>query len=162
MSIPAEAFVETYALKLPLGSLVRHSGHWHLLVGEEGKPTDLLVLEGANKGRLFKVSSNMAKSFAVVSPFGWYPAIGASQEVTSEGDVTGALTLTDQGIRIIGEKLDHGDVEYHAYRVDGTLDAGYSAYGAGVRFPIWTAELCHSQRLFQSLGTLFTVKAAPQ
>ena len=160
MSIPAEAFAEAYAMALPLGSLVRHRGNWHVLVGDDNKPTDLLVLEGADKGRLFNVNSNMAKSFAVVAPFGWYPAIESPQEATSEGNTTVALTLTDQGIRIIGGRLDHGDVEYQAYRTDGTLDSAYSSYGLGLRFASWTVELFHSRRPFQSMGKLLSVTAS--
>jgi hypothetical protein len=160
MLFPAQAFGEAYPRDLPVGSLFRFHEFWHLRVGSENEPGLMLSLEGPYAGQLIQLGQGMAKSVAIMAPFCWFPAIAEGTRASSSSHRTTTLTLTGDGIRIIGGLTDHGDVDYLAYRLDGTLDEHYRDEGIGTRFLNWSAQLAHSERPLVSLGTLFNVSVA--
>lgn len=162
MFFPAQAFGEAYPRDLPVGSLFRFHEFWHLRVGSENELGSMLSLEGPYAGQLIRLGQGMAKSVAIVAPFGWFPTIDEGTLASNSNHRTTALTLTGDGIRIIGGRTDHGDVDYLAYRLDGTLDEHYRDEGVGTRFLVWSAQLAHSEKPFVSLGRLLTVTAASQ
>ena len=161
MSIPAHAFGEAYPKDLPQGSVFKFRGAWSLRVagGHDHSFQGLIFLEGDHVGRLVKIGPGMPRCIAIIEPFQWFPA-GAEGAAPGHIELqTATLTVTPNGPVIIGGDIDSDrfDTEYVAFRSDGTCDADYDRYGAGMRFAEWTGELQHSSRPFESLGRLFAI-----
>lgn len=161
MSLPAAAFGELYPKELPLGSVFKFRESWALRVahGPADSAYGFLMLEGEHTGELFLIDEGMARSVSVIAPFGWFPAV--SQQAVSEhtGSQTATLALTDTGPVVIGIEAvsSRFDPEYFAFRTDGSHDSAYGRFGLGPRFAIWSAELEHPARPFESLGQLFAI-----
>ena len=160
MRIPAHAFAEVYPKDLPLGSVFKFRRNWAMLVGyEEGVAQDLLLLTGDRAGQLLKLGHGMPKCPAVVAPFIWFPAVDEGTEPANADHRTTTLTLTNNGLVIIGADMESGDSDYYAFRPNGLVDRDYQVYGSGLRFTQWSAELAHRDQPFTSLGQLFRIEA---
>jgi len=160
MAIPAQAFGEIYPKDLRPGSIFKFRSNWAMLVTyEDGSTLDFLMLGGEHAGQLFNVGPGMPKCLGVIPPFSWFPAVEESAVASHTEHQVTTLTLTPSGPVIIGANMDGFDPKYFAFRLDGIVARDYEAYGIGLRFADWTAELRHPERPFESLGSLFSIRA---
>jgi hypothetical protein len=160
MAIPAQAFGEIYPKELRPGSIFKFRSNWAMLVtNEDGSTLDFLMLGGEHAGQLFNVTPGMPKCLGVIPPFTWFPALEEGAGASHTEHQTTTLTLTPSGPVIIGANTDGYDPKYFAFRLDGVVDRDYQPYGIGLRFSDWTVELQHPERPFESLGSLFSVRA---
>jgi hypothetical protein len=159
MKIPARAYAEQHPKDLAVGSLFRFRGVWALRIcasGPEEFP-GFLLLEGENAGSILKVGPGMARSAAVVEPFGWFPAIAVDARPGKEADQVLALTITGSGLVIVGlDARDRYDSAYLAITADGQAVEVQDRQGE-LWFGQWSVELCHQDRPLISLGTLLEI-----
>ena len=161
MTIPVQAFSEIYPKDLRPGNVFKFRSSWAMLVTYEDRSTlDFLMLGGERAGQLFKLTAGMPKCFGIIPPFTWFPAIEDTASASDTGNQTTTLTLTPTGPVIIGANMDGYERDCFAFRLDGMVDRDYQAYGAGLRYANWTAELQRPEKPFESLGRLFSVSAA--
>ena len=157
--IPARAYAEHYPKELPIGSLFRFRGMWALRTCVSGPEEfqGFLLLEGEKAGSILKVGPGMARSVAVVEPFGWFPAIAVDERPGNEADQVLALTITDSGLVIVGlDTRDRYDSAYLAITADGHAVDVHDRQG-DLWFGKWSVELCHQDRPLISLGTLLEI-----
>lgn len=161
MTIPVQAFGEIYPKDLRSGSVFKFRNSWAMLVSyEDGLTRELLILNGERAGQLLKLGPGIPKCFGIIPPFTWFPAVEDTASARDTGHQTTTLMLTPTGPVIIGANIDGYEREYFAFRLDGMVDRDYQAYGAGLRYANWTAELQRPEKPFESLGRLFSVSAA--
>lgn len=157
MKIPVQAFAEVHPKGVSLGSVLKFRGSWAMLVGYEEGQKDLLMLAGERAGRLINLRDGMGTCLAIIAPFSWFPAVDEGVEPASVDHQTTTLTLTDKGPVIIGADMDRYDPDHRAFGMNGLCDREYNAYGSGLRFCQWSAQLMHEGEPFRSLGQLFEV-----
>lgn len=159
MRIPAQAFGEKYPQELSPGQLFKARGIWALRVAydSQGEQQGFVALEGENVGQLFRLKAGMARCFAVIQPFGWFPSIDAGSQPRHEALRTATLTVGLNGPLIVGAELSDFDPNYIAFGVNGCEVVGGESNGSPFRFENWSAELQHPSRTFESLGTIFSV-----
>ncbi|MEO7067288.1 MAG: hypothetical protein ABI114_10300 [Rhodanobacter sp.] len=161
MKIPVQAFAEMHPKDVSPGSVLKFRGSWAMLVGYEDSRKDLLMLAGERAGFLIGLGDGMGKCLAIIAPFSWFPAVDEGVEPVTVDYQATTLTLTDNGPVIIGSDMDRYDPDHRAFGMNGLCDRKYKAYGSGLRFGQWSAQLAHEDEPFKSLGQLFEVIGPP-
>ncbi len=158
MKLPAQAFAEISPRELEPGRLLKFRGQWALRVSRVEGFEGILMFEGDHAGKVFQIAEGMAKSLAVVHPFGWFPVVARDVGPSADAATTITLAMTSEGPALTG-----ADPRDRMFK-DTYLSFGLDGHGIdnddvlrASRFEQWSAELFHDSRPFVSLGTLFEV-----
>ena len=157
MGMPAQAFAEISPNDLAVGQLFLFRGFWGLRVSIEAQFEGLLVLEGDRAGSAYQLTPGMAKVVAIAEPFKWYPMLpdGSKTEVVDDPMCT--IALNAKGPLITGLDMRHEwDHNYLAISTSGHGVETNEVRNA-LQFAQWSAELCHQDQPFKSLGTLVEI-----
>ncbi|CDF60957.1 MULTISPECIES: hypothetical protein [Xanthomonas] len=159
--IPAEAFVERVPQDLPPGSIFLLRDSWAFRVDNQADPNEhipsFVMLQGERVGKLCKVVQGMPPCLTLIEPFGWFAAVQEGAIPGHQTMETASLSVTSTGIVLVGVIRDQwGNEDAFGFGMKGQF-IGEAPRGAVRRFAKWSAELCHPNRPFVSLGRLFEV-----
>lgn len=165
MNFPAQAFAVRSPIDLQPGELFQSRGSWALRVVYEAWQTPTqgyILLEGERAGSLVPLRDGIATGLCIASPFSWFPAASIAGATVS-ARLTAALTLTESGVVVVGGYTDRlNDTDYRAFDIDGSEVAGFEEWRPAPRLAVWTIELQHEARPFESLGTLASIDRREQ
>ena len=157
--LPAQAFAHRYPDTVAAGQLLLIRGQWALRVsGEELQ--GYLLLEGERMGKIFQLTSGMAKCPCIVEPCGWFPAVSQGSKPVSNSEQIATLGISASGPVLIGMYSRHQwEPLYLAVSVAGQATEVQDLHTLP-QYERWSVEIFHTDRPFHGLATLLEVERA--